>query len=212
MRKVPLANGEVYHIFNRGVDKADIFYTDNDYKRFIKTFKYYLTRPSPKYSQRWLSGDHIGSEGRPLVEVFAYCLMPNHFHLILKQLIDNGITMLMRKVANSYSHYLNLKSKRIGPLFQGRFKNVLIENDEQLVHLSRYVHLNPVVARLVLRPENYPWSSFREYLDLDEQKEKICDSRLVLDNFKSRQSYETFVYDQVSYAKELDRIKHLTFD
>src|SRR3989344_2865256 len=108
MRKVPLTNGEVYHIFNRGVDKAEIFYTDGDYKRFINTFKYYLKKPLTKYSQRWLNKNEVGPKLTPLVEVLAYCLMPNHFHFVLKQVADGGITLLMRKVANSYSHYLNL--------------------------------------------------------------------------------------------------------
>lgn len=212
MRKVPLVTGEIYHVFNRGVNKADIFHTNADYNRFMRTFKYYLFWPLPKYSQRWLNSGRDVLNKKPLVGVLAYCLMPNHFHLLLKQIADNGITIFMRKVSNSYSHYKNLKSKRIGPLFQGRFKSVLVETDEQLSHLSRYIHLNPVVGGLVSKPGDYRWSSFKEYLGLVDPRKKICNTDLALVGFKNSKSYEDFVLDQSEYVRELNMIKHLTFE
>lgn len=136
--------------------------------------------------------------------------MPNHFHLLMKQLIDNGITDYMRRLGNSHSHYINVKHKRTGPIFEGCYKNVLVESDQQLVHASRYIHLNPLVSGLVSSLEDYKWSSFSGYIE--KEKGKLCDTNEVLGYFKSRQDYKDFVLDQAEYARELENIKHLAID
>lgn len=135
--------------------------------------------------------------------------MPNHFHLLLRQNIDHGVSDLLRKVSNSYTKYFNIKYKRVGPLLQGQFKAVLIENDEQLIHLSRYIHLNPYVAGLVQIPEDYTWSSYKEFLD---REGNLVDKKHVLDFFPSIDGYKIFVNEHQGYAKELDRIKHLLLE
>lgn len=213
-RKDPIVTSHIYHIFNRGVNKGDIFFTDEDYSRFLNVAIHYKTS-SIKFSDSFpdtVSGksgkSSFGESSR--VKVLAYCLMPNHFHLLIKQLVEGGITSYMRHLANSYSHYVNIKYKREGPLFQGRFKNVLIESDEQLVHVSRYIHLNPLVSNLVTDLKNFKWSSYLDYIS--DNKSDFCDTDLVLGYFKSKQDYEHFVLDQADYGKELERIKHLTFD
>ncbi|MCM8795996.1 MAG: transposase [Candidatus Omnitrophica bacterium] len=144
------------------------------------------------------------------VEIIAYCIMPTHLHLILKQLKNNGISVFMGNILNSYSRYFNLKHKRKGPLWEGRFKNILVKNDEQLLHLTRYIHLNPVTASLVSNPEDWNASSYREYLQQVQAVEKICkyDDILEIDPV----SYKKFVEDRISYQRDLAKIKNLIFE
>ena len=99
-----------------------------------------------------------------IVDIGAYCLMPNHFHILLQQLQDNGISTFVRKLLNSYTRYFNTKNERIGPLFQGQFKAVRVESDEQLLHLTRYIHLNPLVGYVVKDLRNFEWSSYLDYI------------------------------------------------
>ena len=212
-RKDLLITGHIYHIFNRGVNKATIFYSEDDFIRFYNTAIYYLTRTN-KYSQdkRMSKDSDTVSEKvkkESAVKILAYCLMSNHFHFLVEQLVDNGITDYFRRLTNSYSHYINIKYKRVGPLFQGRFKNVLVESDEQLMHVTRYIHLNPLVSRLV-SDLNYRWSSYHSLFG--ERKDDLCDNSSVLAYFKRSQEYKEFVLNQADYAKTLDKIKHLAFD
>ena len=148
-----------------------------------------------------------------LVEIIAYCLMPNHLHLLLKQLEENGISIFMSNLTNSYTRFFNTKQKRKGPLFQGKFKGVRIETDEQLFHVSRYIHLNPYssfVLKSLEELESYPYSSLPEYLGL--KKEIHCKTEIILNNFKNIQSYEDFVFDRAGYQRELEKIKHLAIE
>ena len=132
--------------------------------------------------------------------------------MLLKQKADDGIPKYLNNFANSYTRYFNTKRKRIGPLFQGIFKAVRIETDEQLIHVSRYIHLNPVVSLVIKEEEldNYPRSSFPEYLN--PKIEGICDQKEILGLFDSRKTYRKFVYDQIDYARRLEEIKHLTLE
>jgi len=211
LRKDPLITNHLYHIFNRGVNKGEIFFSEEDYKRFFDTAVHYKTKAS-KFSEKDLKNDKndTGSEIGSKVQIVAYCLMPNHFHFLIKQLVDSGLTWYMQHLSNSYAHYIHVKYQRVGPLFEGRFKNILIESDEQLIHVSRYIHLNPVASGSVVKPKDYRWSSYLSFVS--DYKDEFCDSRPVLENFKSEQDYERFVLDQVAYARELERIKHLTID
>ena len=116
----------------------------------------------------------------------------------------------MQRLANSYAHYVNTKYKRVGPLFEGRFKNRLIETDEQLVHVSRYIHLNPLIANLISRLNDYKWSSYTSLVN--GLGDEIVEPGEILGHFKSGEDYDKFILAQVDYARELDRIKHVTID
>lgn len=142
---------------------------------------------------------------KKIVEVLTYCLMPNHFHLLIKQLKEDGITEFISKLSNSYTKYYNTKYSRVGPLFQGEFKAVLIENDAQLIHVSRYIHLNPISSFLIKDLSTYPWSSYGEYIN---NINGICSKEQILGYFKSIKDYQQFVSDQIGYAQELELIKH----
>lgn len=146
------------------------------------------------------------------VEIISYCFMPNHFHFLLKQKKDKGVSNFISNFANAYTKYFNTKEARVGPLFQGTFKAVLVETDEQLIHLSRYIHLNPVVSNIISTEDlpHYKWSSYPIYLS--SSNEGVVNKELVLDLFKSSKDYEQFVLDQVDYGRKLEEIKHLLME
>lgn len=209
-RKVPFVNREYYHVFNRGVASMDIFHNDFDRKRFIKTMLYYqLDGPKPRFSLLSPSVTPLNKNGK-IINFISYCLMPNHFHFLLQQVKENGITEFISKLSNSYTKYFNTKNKRVGHLLQGEFKAVHIRTNEQLIHVSRYIHLNPLVGYVTRDLKTYPWASFQEYIDLN--KNDICSKRIILDQFKSPQDYEKFVLDHEDYARKLESIKHLLLE
>lgn len=198
--------GEIYHVFNRGVNKSNIFFKRADYSYFLEAARHYRTE-TIKFSRSVFGADPVSAKEKsgPFVEIYAYCLMPNHFHFLVKQLVDDGITSYFRRVSNSYSHHLNLKYKRVGTLFESRFKNVLVESEDQLVHLSRYIHLNPAASNLIGNAKRYEWSSYKDYF---EEGDEFVSTDLVMGLFKSGKNYEEFVADQVDYARQLHKLKH----
>ena len=181
-RKVVFANGEYYHIFNRGVEKRPTFTTKYEFLRAVDSINFYRFGNLPIRYSKYLSLDKNKkaeflknlNDKELQVEIVAYCLMGNHFHLLLKQLKENGIVKFMAKFTNSYTKYFNTKHERVGPLFQGVFKAVHIESDEQLLHLSRYVHLNPVTNFKIKADElgSYQWSSYPQYLGYNKNHAK----------------------------------------
>lgn len=216
-RKVPLVTGEIYHIFNRGIDKRTTFGDQNELIRFYQTMKFYRLSGPPINLSKFLT---IGqskrddfqeiSWGEKLVTIFAYCFMPNHFHLLLRQDTENGISKYLAQLLNSYTRYFNIKHTRVGQLFLDQFKNVLVGNEDQLLHLSRYIHLNPYSSNIVNNftdLEKYEWSSLGEYIGSGE--ESICDKDMIMASFKNKASYKKFVFDRADYQKELKQIEHL---
>lgn len=146
---------------------------------------------------------------KKLVKIVSFCFMPNHLHFALRQEMDNGIRQFMQRLLNSYAHYYNLKYQARGHVFEGNFKAVHIETEEQLIHLSRYIHLNPVTAFLIENPEKFPYSSYKIYLN--QVKDEIIDPSPVMENFNPR-SYREFILDQKDYQRKLDEIKHLVLE
>lgn len=164
-----------YHVFNRGINKQDIFLSDNDYKFFIKKLK----DLKKKY-------DH---------SVYAFCLMPNHFHISI-QTRKTPISKIMASLITSYSMYFNRIHKHLGPVFQNRFKSILIESDSYFLKLSQYIYLNPVKGGLVSDPLLYKYSSIGEVLG--KEPFSILDKdivRLVGETENSLKEYEAFIYD-----------------
>ncbi|MEK7588067.1 MAG: transposase [Patescibacteria group bacterium] len=220
VRKVILATDEIYHLYNRGVEKRPIFTRTRDYERAKEMIWYYrYQKPRLRYSHyKELSSEaksvYIPTlTSQPLkVAVLCYSLMPNHFHFLLRQEQDGGITKFFSAFCNSYAKYFNTKYKRVGPLFQGEFKAVRIEDNEQLLHVSRYIHLNPSTAFLV-EPENlssYPWTSLPEYVA--KHGESTCDTTLILSQFSKAEKYASFVSDQAGYQRSLNGIHQALFE
>ncbi len=148
-RKYPFVKGTCYHIYNRGHNKQTIFLSNNDFTRYLTRLKEYLKKHP--------------------VTLLAYCLMPNHIHLIISQDDEEPIEKFIHRLHTSYTMYFNKKYERVGAVFQGRFKAKPINTDEYLLHVSRYIHLNPSELSsqgrtLSLSLRRYPWSSYKEYV------------------------------------------------
>lgn len=217
MRKDPLINGSYYHIINRSIAQYQIFNGRNDCLRFVNILDLYRFKEfSYKYSnflklnlptQKAIAAD-LKACGDKIVKIIAYSLMPTHFHLILGQMYDDGITKYIATVLNSFTRYFNLRHHRKGPLWEGHFKSVLIRSDEQLLHLTRYIHLNSTSAGLVKKPEDWAFSSYYEYLHPAEKF--LCDLDGILKISPKR--YQNFVNSRISEQKELSKIKRLLLE
>jgi len=211
-KKYPLAEGEVYHIFSKSIAGFEIFRQNSEYNRMKNVLSYYkLEKPSLRFSmfmeiknKEKLFQKHF-SEKRNLIDIVAYCLMPTHIHLVLKQLVANGISIFMNNILNSYTRYFNVKTKRKGPLWESRFQRVLVKSDEHLLHLTRYIHLNPVTVHLVDKPQDWQFSSYKEFFGKAE--ERICNFSQLLEI--KPVDYRKFVDSQINYQRELAEIKQL---
>ncbi len=210
-----MVSGEIYHIFNRGLDKRTVFYDFNEYLRAYQSLKYYQFKSPPMKISAFLSSSSEFRQkiekvlnNEKLITMYSYCLMPNHFHIIARQETDGGISKFVGQFLNSYTRYFNTKHKRVGGLFLDQFKNVLVKSDSQLLHLSRYIHLNPYSSGVIKNVDDlihYPWSSLREYLGFSP--ESICDHKLLLGNFSNIDQYKKFVFDRAEYQKELKEME-----
>lgn len=192
----PLVTGSFYHVYNRGVEKRKIYIDKRDYLRFLETLDFYRKAPLPMKLSDFRRGaiqwKKIDNQ-KELVKIFCYCLMPNHFHLLLQQLEDKGITHFLRKLSDSYTRYFNTKHKRIGPLFQGSFKAKSIESDEYLLQLSKYIHRNSFPLSK-WEYEVYPYSSYKFYLS--GEVHPFCDTNFIGSYFSTsnpKLNYQSFV-------------------
>lgn len=220
-RLIPLITGQYYHIFNRGVARQPIFQEKRDYARFIATLDYYRYYPLPtRFSKLQLLANSIRKillkelqkSGNLQAEIISYVCMPNHYHLLLKQTRDNGISKYLKELQNSYTRYFNTKHKRIGTLFQGQFKAIRIESEEQLLHLSRYIHLNPYTSYVVKNVNDlkiYPWSSLHQYLNTSQG---FAQTDVIKSSFSTPSKYWKFIEDQAEYQRELNLINHLLLE
>ena len=139
--------------------------------------------------------------------------MSNHYHLLLRQIKDNGITEAVKLIQESYAKYVNTKDKRLGSIFQSRFKAVRIETDEQLLHVARYIHLNPLTSFVLSKKEDvhrYPWISFMDYIN--GYPRPFVSTELIHSFFKSKEKFIDFTLDQLDYQRQLEAIKHLIYE
>ncbi|MFH1473204.1 MAG: transposase [bacterium] len=206
MRKVPLVEGEYYHIFNRGTDKRLVFQQEGDFQRFLKSMKEFnIVKPIGSiYENSFRKNKNKKSD--PLVEFLAYCLNPNHYHFILKQVSKDGIQKFMQRLGNGYTKYFNEKYKRSGVLFQGRFKSVHIESDEQLFYMNTYVNFNYLVHKLGHWMSKSSWN---EYVGKISQDDKLCNISMIKDrigNIKKYQTLATETVEEISRKRGLEKI------
>ena len=175
IRKVEFANGEYYHVFNRGVDKRSIFTNKKQLYFFFKRMRTLNTTDSSKYfdnKRNKFKDQDITGEGDKLVTIVAYCFLPNHYHLLLKQEVDNGISQFMQRLGTSYTKFFNQEEGRSGSLFQGKFKATHLTGDYALSTVSAYVNLNFKHHKIDPKKQLVKTSLF-EYLD-EELGDRIC--------------------------------------
>ena len=177
-----------YHVYNRGVRKQPIFLDDQDYGVFLGLLKRYLSQSTPKQLNHSNYPSYRGQ-----VELLTYCLMPNHFHLLIYQKDKNGMKQLLKSVSVSYSMYFNKRYKHVGALFQQRYRAVRIVSDPQLLHISRYIHLNPDDYR------SWEWSSVGYYLG--KKHADWVNPRRILELYGSVDKYVAFLNEYVSYRQ-----------
>lgn len=209
-RKITFARDKFYHIFTRGIDGREIFTDESYYSYFLSllehclnygypysTLKNRLKKAQSPHERQEIFAQLETKRIAPPVEVISFCLMPTHPHLTLKQLEDSGITVFLHRLFTAYSHYFNIRYQRSGPLFESTFKAALVDSDEQLIHLSRYQHINPRALGLNTVEElaNYPWSSLAFYLG--ERDLSFVNADAVLSLFPSSEEYSAFVSAEI---------------
>jgi putative transposase len=184
-----------YHLYARGANKQRIFLTDADKQKFLDLLRRYLSQEQSVSDTGEVYPNYSGR-----VELLAYCLMDNHFHLFVFQKDAGNVTGMMRSLMTSYVRYFNLKYKRTGSLLESRYKSSHVQNETYLMHISRYIHLNPRSWKY------FPYSSINYYRN-GEEPDWLHTYR-VLDMFADRKEYMKFVYDYEDYKDMLDEIKH----
>ena len=168
-RKDPIIEGNCYHVYNRGNHKENIFFERENYFFFLQKWRKYFDET---------------------IDVFCYCLMPNHYHFLLRPK-DNDFSHRMQNFSISYVKAMNKKYNRVGHLYQGNFKAKIVHDNKVLLYLTRYIHLNPVDANLVSTPNKWDFSSYNEYLNL--RHGTLVNPNLILEQFQDRLDYKNFV-------------------
>lgn len=182
--------GQYYHIYNRGAGKAKIFLNVGNYLYLLRLIKEH----APKFG----------------VAVIAYCLMPNHYHFLLRQETEVRLSKFMQVLFNAYVQALNIQQRRTGTLFEGRFKHKRVDTWEYLIVLCGYIHRNPVKAGLVAKPEDWVYSNYREWVGLRDGA--LVDKVFVQDHFSSAEEYVRFVNDVEDEKKSYEKIAKYLFD
>ena len=213
IRKYPLVTGQVYHVMSKSIAGYKIFTREADFTRMAHLMRFFMLKDEPMKFSYFLKHDsgisekgveariaELAQDGRK-VQIIAYCIMPTHLHIVVKQLAKNGISEFMRKALDGYAKYFNTKYERQGTLWMSRFKNVLIENDEQSLHVTRYVHLNPVTAGLVKRAEDWLYSSYLEYVNRSTVAWPVTQSEEFID--MSPNKYRKFTEDHADFQRNL---------
>jgi putative transposase len=219
IRKVNFAKGEFYHIYNRGNSKQIIFRNNEDYSRFISLL--YISNMDKNFNfynlKRNNSLDIFQIErGNLLVNIGAYCLMPNHFHLLLTEVTEGGISKFMQKLTTSYSMYFNKKYDRTGGLFEGKFKSRYIDSDRYLKYMFSYTHLNPIKLiqkdwkekgirdkKVVLEYlYKYKYSSYLDFFEKQRTQRNILKLELFPKYFIDKNSFKKEIFEWINYNKE----------
>lgn len=218
IRKEPLITDQVYHVFNKTIAEqtplADDYYCNlfHSMLRYYRSdanpgsfSKFYRQEPEVKTSiMRKISNPHTFK-----VEIYSFCLMPNHYHFLLKQIKNNGISALMGDLVNSFTRHYNLKEDGLGPIFLPRFRATTIRSDSQFIHTARYIELNPFTSGVVQKIEelaDYKWSSLKQYVTGEGD---LCQTEEILNRFLHNppEEYQRFVFDRADYQKSLSKLK-----
>ncbi len=213
-RKHVISEGEYYHLYNRGVEKRNIFLTQEDHKRFERLL--YIANGPESFVFRDIERKDLKDidRGEPLVAIAAWVLMPNHFHILVKEITEGGTTMFMRKLCTGYSSYFNKRHNRVGPLFQGRYRSQHVSEDTHLKYLFAYIHLNPLklieptwkesgsmdVVKAKKFISTYKHSSYLSYMDANREESILLTKSEFPEYFSDKKDFEDFHSDFISFS------------
>jgi putative transposase len=214
IRKVNFVTDEYYHLYNRGNSKQKIFIDQEDYNHFVKLI--YLCNSTRSITLRDISLNTYDFDRKEtFVHIGLYCLMPNHFHFLIKEKAENGISRFMQKISTAYSMYFNKKYKRTGGLFEGKFKSQHIDTDKYLKYVFSYIHLNPIkliepkwkkdgiknIQKAIKYLQTYQYSSYLDYLNENRLRFKILNKKEFPKYFTSKNSIENEIFDWLFYKE-----------
>ncbi len=221
-RQIQIAPEEFYHLYNRGVEKRKIFLSHADYGRF-EALLYLANQTEPadlKYQGRSFAEIRDARTGDPLVDIIAYCLMPNHFHLLARERIEGGIPKFMQKVMTGYTMYFNKRGKRSGALFEGTYKAKHVSDDRYFRYIISYIHLNPIKlfdpkwkengikdrAGAERYLEGYAYSSYLDYLKEERPQALILEKETLVDIFPSVGDFKTCATEWLTYNPQQNKV------
>ena len=215
-RKISFVEHEYYHIYNRGNNKQIIFKDGFDYARFQMSL--YVANGTKPFVFREVKKSSVFDfeRGEQLVHIGAYCLMPNHFHILLTPAVEHGVQTFMQKLSTGYSMYFNKRYERTGGLYEGRFKSQHVDSDEYLKYLFSYIHLNPIKliqsdwkergihdkVRALTYLDTYSFSSFKDYNDVD-RKDKAIINRSIFQQFNTSEELQSEIFDWLQFRENL---------
>lgn len=202
-----------YHVFNKSIANFGIFSKLENGIKFIDTLDYYNDLKTKQSLSVYLRKNSPNTnllipKDNSVIKIISYCIMPDHYHLLIKIICANKFSRFLNNVENSFSRYFNIKNNRKGPLWQSRFKSVYIESNEHLLHVSRYIHLNPTTKYLVNNPEDWSLSSYKYFIG-DEKYLKKHVKEISID---SCADYKKFVENNKDYQRKLKHIRKLMLD
>lgn len=180
-RRVQFAKGEYYHIFNRGVGRGAIYRDDVDYMEFLRRLKQ--------------------NAGRYDIRIIAYCLIPNHFHLLVRQDETASAGTMVQYISNGYAQWFNRRHQRNGTLFQGRFEAIHVDEDGYLRHLCRYIHGNPVRHGIAMQPALWDYSNYRDWVGL--RPGTLVDHQFVINFFGTAAAYTRYLMDYLTHNRDV---------
>ncbi|OGG41036.1 hypothetical protein A2118_02665 [Candidatus Kaiserbacteria bacterium GWA2_50_9] len=213
-RKHIISEGEYYHLYNRGVEKRDVFLTREDRNRFKRLL--YVANGTEHFVYRDIEKKALKEidRGEPLVAIAAWVLMPNHFHILVKEIMEGGTALFMRKLCTGYSSYFNKRHDRIGHLLQGRYKSQHVLEDTHLKYLFAYIHLNPLkliepawkergninVTKAKKYLSAYEHSSYLSYIDKNREENVLLSKSDFPEYFSNKKEFEDFHFDFISFS------------
>jgi putative transposase len=211
--KAKLVMDKIYHVCNKSIAGFGIFKNKYNCNRFLYALDYYnnvhvWTSLSQVIKRKTYQYNNIiFKKTDSLIKIIAYCIMPDHYHLIFKITSSNSVTKYINDVENSYSRYFNIRYSRKGPLWQSSFRCIRIRSENQLLHTTRYIHLNPVTAGIVSLPEDWKYSSYKDYISCPEILARMTEMSVT-----NGLAYQKFVEDNIDYQQRLKQIKHLLLE
>ena len=213
-RKDKFIEGEIYHVFNKSISNYGIFKDLNNSQRFLNITEYYndrlVTKSFSQFTKRkkFKYQNIIYPLNNSYCKILSYCIMPDHYHFLVKILENDSFSKFMSNIENSFTRYFNIKFNRKGPLWQNSFKSVEIRSNEQLLHVSRYIHLNPTTSNLVDRPEDWIFSSYKDFIT----DKNILNNHMKEISINEAFDYKQFIENNIDYQRNLKYIKKQMLD